>query len=99
MNYIRLGRVLATSGIDQEMKETEEFMEFCNRSLARHYYMDWGDLCDEDKKRNDIAVKTGERLFSSYNIPKYLCIGYADKIWIIMEADRSATTILFPHEY
>lgn len=99
MEYIQLGRVLATRGIDQEMNETEGFMEFCNRCLTRHYYMDWGDLPEEDKRHNNMALKTGERLLSAYSIPKDLCIGYADKIWIITEADRSATTILFPHEY
>lgn len=99
MEHIQLGCVVATRAIEREMRETWGFEEFCNRSLTRHYYQDWGDLCDEDKKRNNWAVKNGERLLSAYDIPKELRIGYAEKIWIITEADRSATTVLFPHEY
>ena len=99
MDYIQLGTVLATRAIEQEMRETYGFEEFCNRCMARHYYMDWGDISEEDKKLNDMAVKTGDRLLSAYDIPKELCIGYEKKIWIITEADRSATTVLFPSEY
>ena len=91
--------MVATAAIDREMEETYGFMEFCNQCLARHYYLDWGDLCEEDKRTNDEAAKTGGRILSAYKIPKKLCIGYADKIWIITEWDRSATTILFPYEY
>ena len=98
-NWIQLGTILATAGIDSEMQDTYGFEAFCNRCVARHYYMDWGDLCEEDKKLNDLAVKTGDRILSAYKIPKDLRIGYADKIWIITEADRSRTTVLFPDEY
>ena len=98
-NWIQLGTILATAGIDSEMQDTYGFEEFCNRCLARHYYKDWGDLCDEDKKLNDLAVINGDRILSAYKIPNELRIGYADKIWIITEADKSRTTILFPDEY
>lgn len=86
-DWITLGTVLANNGIDSEMQDTYGFTDFCNRCLARHYYKDWGDLCDEDKKLNDLAVINGDRILSAY------------KIWIIMEADRSRTAILFPDEY
>jgi len=62
-------------------------------SLARHLRGDWGDLCPEDWDANERALQYGGRLFSAYQeegLPK---------IWIITEADRSATTILFPEEY
>lgn len=65
--------------------------------LTRHARGDWGELDAFDKRQNDIAVKVGHRLLSAYNIP----IGDDEtaKIWIITEADRSATTILLPEEY
>jgi hypothetical protein len=64
--------------------------------LLRHLKGDWGDLADEDKNENDLAVKAGDlRIFSSYETD----IEGAEKIWIITEADRSATTILLPSDY
>ena len=54
---------------------------------------DWGDLDNEDKQENELSLKEGYRLLSAYKkegLPK---------IWIITEADRSATTVLFPEEY
>lgn len=61
----------------------------------------WGDLTKEDKDLNEEALKTGGRLFSSYKIlPKDLMVdGIDDRLWIITEADRSVTTILFPSDY
>jgi hypothetical protein len=60
--------------------------------LRRHFAGDWGDLTDDDRAANEDALKYGSRLFSAYNTE-------AGKIWIITEADRSATTVLFPDEY
>jgi hypothetical protein len=61
--------------------------------LKRHLAGDWGDLGDEDKKTNDQAVIFGNRILSSYNLPK------GHKVWIITEWDRSVTTFLLPSEY
>lgn len=58
------------------------------------------DCCQEDMQANNQALKSGERLFSVYLLPKALQFVHRDrKIWIITEADRSVTTILFPSEY
>jgi hypothetical protein len=62
--------------------------------LGRHVSGDWGDLCDEDKERNDRGVTEGERIFSAYGPHDS-----EDRLWIITEANRSATTILRPDEY
>lgn len=61
--------------------------------LSRHLNGDWGDLCDEDRHANDAALKSGDRLLSSYQVTPDL------KLWIITEWDRSATTLLLPEEY
>ena len=61
--------------------------------LRRHMSGDWGELSDEDVKENDVSLKEGLRLLSAYQT------GKGQKIWIITEADRSATTILLPSEY
>ena len=53
---------------------------------------------DEDKLTNDQSLKQGLRLLSAYNDDRFPKHGIST-IWIITEADRSATTILFPDEY
>ncbi len=53
---------------------------------------------DEDRQANDQALTQGTRLLSAYNDDRFPKNGVAT-IWIITEADRSATTILFPDEY
>jgi len=60
--------------------------------LARHATGDWGELCAYDRRQNDIALREGYRIFSSYDVS-------AERVWIITEADRSVTTILLPEEY
>ena len=62
-------------------------------ALTRHAQCDWGDACREDKDANDSALRDGLRLLSVYHDRNRL------KFWIITEADRSATTVLFPDEY
>ena len=60
--------------------------------LARHVTGDWGDLSEDDKKENDFSVTRNLRILSAYGTGE-------SKLWIITEADRSATTILRPDEY
>ena len=61
--------------------------------LIRHANGDWVDVCKEDWKSNDEALKNGLRLLSEYKLPD------GRRIWIITEWDRSATTLLFPEDY
>jgi len=61
--------------------------------LRRHLCGDWGDLDDLDRQQNNFALAMSARLLSSYALP-----GGA-KVWVITEADRSATTILLPEDY
>ena len=53
-----------------------------------------GEMCEEDKKANNWSLNHDERILASYSDKEN---DY--KIWIITEADRSITTILFPDEY
>lgn len=61
--------------------------------LRRHAAEDWGDLCIEDLQANSQAIRSGERLLSAYRLSPQ------ERIWVITEADRSATTLLLPEEY
>ena len=85
-----LGRVVATPGALRALSLAGE----PGRSyLARHASGDWGDLCEEDWRTNDEAVRGRARIFSAYHL------GDGTKIWIITEADRSSTCLLLPEEY
>ena len=92
------GQILATRGVYDLACENPEFAQFIQKSLNRHVKGDWGDVDEEDKHANDQALKQGTRLLSAYNDDRFPKNGVAT-IWVITEADRSATTILFPDEY
>uniref|UniRef100_A0A6H1Z7N1 Uncharacterized protein n=1 Tax=viral metagenome TaxID=1070528 RepID=A0A6H1Z7N1_9ZZZZ len=88
-----LGLLVTTRGVNDLVAERPDFAKFTIESLARHRQGDWGDLSIEDKNENELSLKEGYRLLSAYEAEGL------PKIWIITEADRSATTILFPDEY
>jgi hypothetical protein len=96
----RLGQLVATAGVNSEMREDVKFSDFVNNSLGRYRTEDWGDMCEEDREENDNAVdnisEDGKyldgRIFAVYKQGDW-------KIWIITEYDMSVTTILFPSEY
>jgi hypothetical protein len=87
-----LGRIVWTRGVNDRVAVDTSFSLFIWESLKRHANCDWGELSAEDKKENDFSLDKQLRLLSSY---QYGGI----KIWIITEANRSVTTILFPSEY
>jgi len=84
-----LGRTVATPGA---LAALEQAGVSPATLLARHHGGDWGDLCPEDAAANDQALEEGSRLFSSYKVGD-------GKVWVITEADRSATTVLLPQDY
>ena len=88
-----LGQLMMTRGVNDLVADDEVFARFVTDSLNRHTKGDWGELGDEDRAENDLSLKEGFRILSAYES------GELPKIWIITEADRSSTTILFPDEY
>lgn len=89
MAHFPLGRVVATPGA---LELLEEAGEDPVRYLTRHRSGDWGAVSPEDAEENELSLKCGWRILSSYLV-RDRCI------WIITEADRSVTTILLPEEY
>jgi hypothetical protein len=61
--------------------------------LARHQRGDFGDIDEADRIANANAIRHHARILSAY------VLGSGIRIWIITEADRSATTLLLPEEY
>lgn len=90
-----LGRTVATSA---SLRVLEESNQTPQELLHRHVHGDWGDLSDDDREANEVALGDGSRILSAY------ILGSGKKIWIITEAvndegKRASTTILLPEEY
>lgn len=83
-----LGQCLATQGVLRLVSYSEIYT-----CLERHRMGDWGDVEAEDRAANDAALVSGARLLSSFISSEGV------HLWIITEADRSATTVLLPSEY
>jgi hypothetical protein len=87
------GIITWTRSVNELVAEKAGFAKFVLQSLRRHTCLDCGDCTPDDKARNLDAVKDGGRVFSVYKDQLW------PTIWIITEADRSATTVLFPEDY
>ena len=86
----KLGMLAATPGALEAMRQAEQQP---SELLHRHLIGDWGDLDDADKRENVLSVKRGHRILSAYTLAT------GEKVWVITEASREATTILLPSEY
>ena len=85
-----LGRLVATPGaIDLIGGAGEDLLP---ELLERHRSGDWGEVSPEDARENELSVRHGFRVLSSYRVA-------GKKLWVVTEADRSATTIVLPDEY
>jgi hypothetical protein len=85
-----LGSIYMTPGAIEALGEAgQSAQEF----IARHARLEQGELCDEDHRENLYSVDRHLRIFSAFKTREGV------KLWVITEADRSATTILLPSEY
>jgi hypothetical protein len=85
-----LGQIFLTIGAKEALEESNEnAFDF----LSRHQTGNFGLVGKEDWKENELSIKEGFRILSSYKTNSN------EKLWIITEASRSSTTILLPSEY
>jgi hypothetical protein len=85
-----LGQIVTTPGALAALERAKQ-PPTC--FLARRAIGDWGELEPTDMAENEHSVAHGSRLLSSYQTDA------GERLWIITEADRSATTLLLPDEY
>jgi hypothetical protein len=85
-----LGQIVATPGALAALERAKQPLTCF---LDRHAIGDWGELEQLDVAENEYSMLHGLRLLSSYQTDA------GEKLWIITEADRSATTLLLPAEY
>lgn len=97
-----LGVVVATPGALDLM---DQYPEAAPNVLSRHQSGDWGEVCAEDARENELSVREGFRILSVYQLDRAradTAREHADpraRLWIITEADRSSTCLLLPSEY
>ena len=85
-----LGQIMATPAALEALRQSQQSaIEF----VLRHASGDWGDLSQSDQRQNEWAVVHGARILSVYHTRQGCCL------WVITEADRSATTIVLPDDY
>jgi hypothetical protein len=85
-----LGMVVGTPGA---VAALEAAGQSPHEFLDRHVRGDWGDVPAADKEENDFSLQHGFRILSAYTTRA------GERIWVITEADRSATTFVLPEEY
>lgn len=82
-----MGVLLATKRVHDRIHVLDVLI-----GLRRHSRGDWGDVCPADHAANERALRDGLRLLSVYHSAD------GQKFWIITEADRSVTTVMFPDD-
>lgn len=84
------GRIQATPGaLETLSSDGDDILSL----VGRHVAGDWSEMSAEDQQANRRSLADGTRIFSAYRTRN------ENRIWIITEADRSATTVLLPEEY
>ena len=85
-----LGRMFLTPGAIEALEDAGQSpQEF----ISRHARLEQGELSNADHRENLFSVNRPLRIFSAFKTAQGV------KLWVITEADRSATTILMPSEY
>ena len=82
-----LGQLVVSPGVLKDVSPLE-----CGEALARHVAGDWGELCKEEWKQNELALARNGELLSRY----YTEDGTA--FWVFTEAHCSFTTVLLLDE-
>lgn len=84
----RIGKIVSTANALEQLTR-EDIL----RAIGRHQAGDWGDVSEDDRTKNELALKQGQRLWSVYHAAN------SRKFWLITEADRRTTTVLLPEDY
>ena len=82
-----LGEVYASAGSAERLAE-----DALLQILHRHHCGGWGDLGEGDKRANEEALQSDERILSRYDLE-------CGSFYIVTEAVRSVTTVMSVEEY
>src|SRR4051812_46229200 len=93
---VPLGRVMMTPGVAALIANQPALSVALVGWLARHARGECPNLSEDDQRENARPIQHGFRVVSSWTVGRG---NNETPIWIITEADRSATTVLLPSEY
>lgn len=89
---VQTGKLAMTASVRDWMRTREHGATDIAQLLARHARGDWGTVDAHDAAINEQGLHEDGRLLSSYEVDDRT-------VWVITEADRSATTVLFPADH
>jgi len=84
----QLGIISSTPGVIRSVNSEDAY-----ECLCRHESGDWGDIGEEERFENDMALVADDRILSVYRDRNGV------EFWIVTEWDRFATTVVLPSEY
>ena len=87
------GEIVETQRVAQACRQEPQFIDELHEAFYNYIHNEWGETSEEDKAENDKAIIFEDRrIVAKYKTSK-------GNIFIITEADRSYTTIMFCDEY
>ena len=92
MAKFETGELYQTRGIHESTNQHPELYGEIVAAYKAYVSGDWGILTDPDKEANEEAIANGGRIMGKYATRQ-------GNIYIITEADRTSTMILFCDEY
>lgn len=93
---IPLGRLVMTAGVAELVGQRPALAAAIGAWIGRHAVNDCPNLDAHDRAANDAAIRDGDRVLTAWTLAD---TGGDGRLWIITEADRSSTCVLFPSEY
>lgn len=90
-----LGQVVATPGCIEALERAGQTPQ---ELLARHLWLEQGELCDDDHRANEMSLTDGSRILSSFRLRTGV------KVWVLTEAvgddgKRASTCLMLPSDY
>ena len=90
---INPGSIYTTPSVSDEMGRNDWFRYDIHAAMGRFTAGDWGECFESDGDFNDSVLDAGDdKIIGVYDTQ-------AGRVWVMAEPWRSATTILFEHEY
>lgn len=82
-----LGKIMVTQAISEILNPVQ-----IHHLIEQQLSYDWGNTCQSDWILNDNAINEHGRVVSLHSVDN-------EDVFVITEADRSTTTIMFAYEY
>ena len=92
-------QIEATQEVWELLNSNEDFSMFTTLCLHRFTEQDWGEISEDDVAANNTAILNGDKIIGSYVIPEWIEEVYNDRLWSVMNEDRSTITMMFAGDF